>query len=245
MRKVFYNCLFYLLTILKDFHISLLFHTKFIQLFSPIHISCEILLFLCTTFSKKDFSLEILFYRKTDTDSWNGDYHKRLASTIIFNQKLFSNSHERNCWKAIQYSVNIGYKYTIHIINSSVFTDQRHCIDRKNSQISKSNINTLHARNNLTMNRIHVIICVLWIFFEGQALAIRAPQCREDCDESDLSDRYCKLDKQACIASTWGQKAIAVGAPLAGSLTSGFTGFPSLLKPRGLWILEKYRKTSL
>lgn len=79
------------------------------------------------------------------------------------------------------------------------------------------------------MNKIFVLICVLWILFEGQVLAARAPICREDCDDSDFSlDIYCKMDKKACVASTWGQKAVAFSSSLACTLTVGFAGCPSL-----------------
>lgn len=78
-------------------------------------------------------------------------------------------------------------------------------------------------------NVVTFAIFVLALYYGAEeALAVRAAICREDCDSSDPNDVYCRMDKAACVANTWGQKAVAFTSTLACVLTTGGAGCPSL-----------------
>lgn len=52
--------------------------------------------------------------------------------------------------------------------------------------------------------------------------------CRPDCDLSDPNDGYCRSDRDACVAKTLGQKAVAVASTVGCIGTLLLSGCPTL-----------------
>lgn len=62
----------------------------------------------------------------------------------------------------------------------------------------------------------------------GTVIPARVPICRPDCDLSDITDEYCRSDREACVAKTVGEKLFAGTAIIGCVGTVGMAGCPSV-----------------